>query len=1098
MPSGRGVCPFTLTFQPHGPDEANCTYKAKVIPINTGAPVEIENEHFKGRVMLVHDTGNEPGESKELPGKDEKIKHRGVELQIQGKFKHQITQGDLTSSGIWAGGELQDQLKLGWIMNNVVQLCVKYARKKTEGRVHMNISNKVEKPQMSFPVTQLFSIAVTPAGAEPPKLNTEEMEQIKWQGAKPLPIDPECTYTLVFSCPFIDICSWELLKVPGVSPLPLETLLGDISEARVILYDLGVAGSQENMRKGALLEWFFSRGSAGDAWPQEEEAIADGQKTPLEEASDGSEEGVAEGEEEEDEDEVLIAVDDKEDCVDSESSDESLESDEEALSRADSQALFEIESWRPRQVSESAVERMQVCVPYYIEAIDRRRRRKVRIWYVFSMTNPDGDEDWWHAKAEKDLAELCRPRRRLQTFRRGRGARGYTCCAVKTLETFRHVVCQHLERESRLRTVVTSAAASETVTPKKGSDDEAFEDLSPSHLTPAGLARKVRGKRGRKGPLLPPRFFVGIGAPACGLAFAHAREGRLNAIRETLVGAIHFEGRLCEELLRLSGDGIIRCFTPYDCTPPRVRLLVSEVLSIECPEGLFLGRFYLWQVHTPLRVFSFCSASLEERDEWIAAIEGCLASSPTTAAATPVRAGGSDGWIKDMAETPVCSSGTKGMITPRIPSRMRAGEGQALPPLIAALLMDSTRARRWRQARRLVLNDRRIISDVVPPSSRIAERLLEMALGIGEEPTTSQLTAFMDATCQLKAVRFAGWKQEELLAFWLNLYHCLLLHGWLLLGTPRSQSELTHFFNRVSYLVGLRPMSLREIEQVILHVPRVLSQEAVRAQARARAKQLFGFINCCCRRRPKRKGSTLSNTGTDESVCSNSTASCRSSKKVAGGDASQEASKGSVCLPMPNLPRPASFFRGGMHVCLFLDNAPESPSHAIPKEDLRALLIMNGCNKGSMASIPVFHAARLNSELDDIAQQFVAQFVEVDVKDGRVTKAVLPHGCYLIKQELMGKGDMQALLKFLWKFMPEGSAKPTGKTQIKFQGKKEEMRKRVEMVKAVYTDSSLNVPLPPEALPPVAPPSEARPLGRPSQAADEAAAQAGPIVALEL
>ncbi len=65
---------------------------------------------------------------------------------------------------------------------------------------------------------------------------------------------------------------------------------------------------------------------------------------------------------------------------------------------------------------------------------------------------------------------------------------------------------------------------------------------------------------------------------------------------EALVGSVHFEGRLCEELLRLSSDGVLRCFTPYDCEKPRVSVHATEILQIESIPGLFLGRFFLWQV----------------------------------------------------------------------------------------------------------------------------------------------------------------------------------------------------------------------------------------------------------------------------------------------------------------------------------------------------------------------------------------------------------------------------------------------------------------------------------------------------------------------
>ena len=44
----------------------------------------------------------------------------------------------------------------------------------------------------------------------------------------------------------------------------------------------------------------------------------------------------------------------------------------------------------------------------------------------------------------------------------------------------------------------------------------------------------------------------------------------------------------------------------------------------------------------------------------------------------------------------------------------------------------------------------------------------------------------------------AAWRFE------VNIYHCLLLHGFLIFGAPQTKSEMSNFRNRVSYLVGSR------------------------------------------------------------------------------------------------------------------------------------------------------------------------------------------------------------------------------------------------------------------------------------------------------
>ena len=38
---------------------------------------------------------------------------------------------------------------------------------------------------------------------------------------------------------YLDLCTWELLKVPAISPLPLESVLGEIKSGCAFIYDLG-------------------------------------------------------------------------------------------------------------------------------------------------------------------------------------------------------------------------------------------------------------------------------------------------------------------------------------------------------------------------------------------------------------------------------------------------------------------------------------------------------------------------------------------------------------------------------------------------------------------------------------------------------------------------------------------------------------------------------------------------------------------------------------------------------------------------------------------------------------------------------------------
>jgi len=1082
MPPSSRARPFAFTFHPYGLDCVNVPkqspwVKQKVIPINPFAPIEIENDHFKGRLMLIHDTGNEVGleVEEEVAGDvDPDTKRRGVIFQMQGMFKKAASDGE--QGGVWIGGSLPQNIKLGWIMQNVVGVCVKYVKKKTEGRSHIIVGDKGPlKPHLTFPLSQLFTIIDTPPGEEPPRLGTSDFANVKWQGPAQLKVVPTHTYSFSWKSPYLDCCSWELLNVPGVSPLPIEKIIGDMSSAHLMMYDLGVAGgSHLDWRKGSLLEFHFSRMAAGESWLEDD--VGGGVMTPL------GEESESEASEVED-----VLVDDGEDQSSdddgSESSEDLADEDDEALSLAESQALDEIEGWRPRlSVNGDSNLKTSVNVPYYIEAIDRRRGHRVRVWYVFWLRDPERENDWWTAKSISELASLCRRRPNLHAFRRRRGAtRGCTCYGVQTLEQFRQVVRKHLDSNTKLRNIVIGNTATDLLHSKPPFDRDCAPQDNPAeeikseaasttisrHQSPspkevrsgssmagstAGsmaqlpnvaaahvyqLSRTVKPliiekgakikRRRNKVPPMPPRFFVDTGSTV-ELAFAAAREGRWGLVREALVGAVHFEGRLCEELLRLSKDGMLRCFLPHDCDKPRLRLSVSQILAAHKVDRLFLGRFHAFEVHTLLQVFTFCTADEVERDEWVSKL------TPTTAGTVPPS--------KSMVQNVVAFGDTR------------------------ALLMDLTRAKRWRPSKRLVVNDRVLLKEAdTVRSPRVVEGMLEQIINFPDPPSMSDLVSFTDLTCVLKAVCFDGWSQSDLIAFWLNVYHCLLLHGRHLFGMPKSRTELERFYGRVSYLVGLRPVSLKEIEINILRVP-IADLLAPRTSGRARCGQFFA-VCCFCARRQKRGASSYrardtgskGGSGTHSPVSSGSTTPTRQHGKRISKSSESESGK---CLPQPKIPLPkirmqGLFRQNRAHVCLFLGWSPEDPAKSQPAQDLRVALCLNRGNQSSLAGIPMFNAACIGDQLNDVARAFVAEYVRVKFKDGAPTSVTLPHCCRGVKRALIN--DPQKLLSLVWQFLP-GQAENKTPPPIGFNFLKHhpDPRPLSELSKFRYSNSVLEVP----------------------------------------
>lgn len=1011
MPVTERSRPFFFTFGTDTGGDHKQT--GKIISVNSFEPVEIENEHFRGRVLLIHETGSEPGlEDDDWVGDDrddienagdvdgtERRQMRGVELQIQGKFMHPLKESK-DSDGFWVVAELRTPLKLGWVMGRFVNILLAFIKKKSDGRLYYCLGKGEEPAHMSFPVCQVFTCVTTPPGEEPPRLGTPDLDTFKWQGSKPVVIDTENTYTFFYKTPFVDACTWELLNVPGVCPMAGEKFIGDVTVVRIAFYDASAA-PHARPRDGALLEFVASRGEPGDTWLEGD--AADGSKTPLEEASDLSEASddidLVDGE-----DQASGSEDD------SESDDDPIE-DEDALSNAESEVLCAIDAWKP---SEDAALQLDagcsVKVLYYIEAIGRRRAKNLNVWYIFEVRLPGG-ESWFTTLAIQQLKSLVHNRPRMvRTFRRGNRARVAISKRynVVVLEKLRYAIIAQFgpEEKPHLRRAVRSAAVSgilPTAAIDCFGDEESNKESSTKDVQDRMLRRQKR-------VIMPPRFFSDGSSRACLLAFASAKEGRGNVVHEGLVGSLQFEGRICEELLRVSSDGMIRVFAAHDCDKPRVKIARADVLLVKPIEGLFLGRFFLWEVHTNLRVFVFCSGSQADCFAWITALQSVDGSGSTSVSKVK----------RSIIRTPFSSSSN------------------------FAFLRDTTRARRWHPSRRLVLNDRRLLAPERQPASAlvVAAQLLERILSLPSHPGPELQAEFTDSTCALKAVRVDLLSQVELLPFWMNVYHCLLIHGRMVLGTPKSRRELARFNQRVSYLVALVPLSLREIERYILRVPRsdtvamnvVTSRvQKTTSNARSHARQLLGRFQFRGNEAPQK----VSRQGRRQSAPGYAYNPLRCL-----WDRSR-------CLPMVPLPVLSKPWKTRAHACLFLGVVQDkNKGFSVLCLDLRLPLCLNRADMACLPDVPIFTKDGIAEQLDEVSERFVAAFVRIREERFMIHPVItLPQSLRGIHRQL--ELDDVALTNFVRKFLPPPDIEAE-KFQVVFQKHRGEPRPLGTLKKLKY------------------------------------------------
>jgi len=77
---------------------------------------------------------------------------------------------------------------------------------------------------------------------------------------------------------------------------------------------------------------------------------------------------------------------------------------------------------------------------------------------------------------------------------------------------------------------------------------------------------------------------------------------------------------------------------------------------------------------------------------------------------------------------------------------------------------------------------------------------------------------YVDRTKALKAVKLGNLEQKEKIAFFLNIYNSLTIHGLAMCesGLPNSVLEIENFWRRTSYNIGGYTFSLDDIEHGIL------------------------------------------------------------------------------------------------------------------------------------------------------------------------------------------------------------------------------------------------------------------------------------------
>jgi hypothetical protein len=126
----------------------------------------------------------------------------------------------------------------------------------------------------------------------------------------------------------------------------------------------------------------------------------------------------------------------------------------------------------------------------------------------------------------------------------------------------------------------------------------------------------------------------------------------------------------------------------------------------------------------------------------------------------------------------------------------------------------------WNCKQRRILNGRKFSfrcqnAQINDPASLVEDALVRVFEQSGDFDERSMI-AFLDSAAALKDVEVNHLGEKERLAFFLNLYHVMIMHAFLVLGPPDSTFKSISYFNTIAYQCSDDIFSLTELEHCII------------------------------------------------------------------------------------------------------------------------------------------------------------------------------------------------------------------------------------------------------------------------------------------
>lgn len=315
-------------------------------------------------------------------------------------------------------------------------------------------------------------------------------------------------------------------------------------------------------------------------------------------------------------------------------------------------------------------------------------------------------------------------------------------------------------------------------------------------------------------------------------------------------------------------------------TAVRLRILITDILSVrkvtDADNPLPIPGCYCLMVATFAKQYTIMLRGQEMRDSWLVALQSQVshASSASFSAASPASHPGCTAAFSSLTEAEAVAGSSGRGSTSSMLKRCSTVDSNNINPTMSSMSFSlaSTPTSylegmvcfppEWHLGDKMILNCRNFtcsgvyhqlsirtleLGKLVKDPCRLVEKLLDMAFKLSQDLAAEESSSagegsgrggggvgcgssldpseaqelwvdFMDGVALLQCIDLSiiDNTSPEAACLFLNLYHCMLLHAYMVVGLPNSLFKWSNFFRNCSYEAFGDVFSLAELEHCIL------------------------------------------------------------------------------------------------------------------------------------------------------------------------------------------------------------------------------------------------------------------------------------------